>query len=183
MIIGVTGFIASGKSVLSEVLAAKGFTRLTLSEEVREEARKLGIEIERNALQDLGNKMRSMHGNDYWAKRLIAKIEDGKNYIVEGIRNPGEIETLRKLNSFVLIGVSAPAEQRLEWIKKRKKDSDPKTIEGIKAIDSRDRGIGEHSTGQQTELCYQMADSYIVNDAGLDDLRKQVEKLLEELTL
>ncbi len=181
MIIGVTGPIASGKSVLAELLMAKGFLRLTLSEEVREEAKKRGLPIERRALQDLGNQLRKEFGKGYWAERLLIKMQPGKNYVIEGIRNPGEVETLRKLPSFILIGISAPVEDRLEWILARNKDSDPKTREGILAIDARDRGVGEGSEGQQSDACYALADFYILNNTTLEDLREKVAQVVQEL--
>jgi dephospho-CoA kinase len=181
MIIGITGPIASGKTVLVEMLIEKGFIYHKLSEEVRDEAKKLGIPIERKALQDLGNAMREKFGNGYWAERIIKKIGLGKNYVIDGIRNPGEVEAFKKLGSFFLIGVDAAIERRLQWILARNKDSDPKTLEEIKAMDARDRGVGEASHGQQSEKCYGMADVYISNDGTFEDLARKMSELLEEL--
>lgn len=181
MIIGIAGPIASGKSVLVDMLVEKGFVCLGLSDEVREEAKKLGIPIERKALQDFGNAMREKFGNGYWAERLIKKMEPSKNYIIVGIRNPGEIDSLRKLGNFVLIGIDAPVEKRFQWILARDKDSDPKTIEEIKAMDSRDRGVGEAAHGQQSQKCYEMADAYVLNDSSFEDLAKKVSELLETI--
>jgi dephospho-CoA kinase len=181
MIIGLTGPIASGKSILAKMLLERGFIILSLSEEVREEVRKRGLPIERKILQNLGNKMRQEYGNGYWAKRLIAKTEKGKNYVIEGIRNPGEIEELRKLRNFILIGVDAPIENRLRWILARDKDSDPKNLEGIRAMDARDRGVGENASGQQSEVCFQMADRHILNNTTLKDLKQKAEQLVDEL--
>ncbi len=181
MIIGITGPIASGKSVLVDTLIEKGFVYLRHSEEVREEAAKLGIPIERTALQDLGNAMREKYGVDYWTKKLIAKMNMEKNYVVDGIRNPGEIGALRKLGNFILIGVNAPIDKRFQWIIARNKDSDPKTIEAIKAIEARDRGIGEASHGQQSAKCYEMADVYLENNGTFEELSKAIIDLLEDL--
>lgn len=181
MIVGITGPIASGKSILAEMLVERGFIRLTLSEEVREEARVRGIPIERTALQNLGNEMRSKHGNGYWALRLITKTQPNKNYVIEGIRNQGEVHELRKERNFILIGVTAPEELRLQWILKRTKDSDPKTLEGIRTIDARDRGKGEAAHGQQSEACFAMADAYIINNTTLEDLRLKAAELVEQL--
>jgi dephospho-CoA kinase len=181
MIIGITGPIASGKSVLVEMLVEKEFVYYRLSDEVREEAKNLGVAIERKALQDLGNAMREKFGNGYWAERLIKKMEPGKKYIIDGIRNPGEIDALRKLGNFVLIGIDAPVEKRFQWILARNKDSDPKTLEEIKAMDSRDRGVGEASHGQQSQKCYDMADVYVLNDGTFEDLAKKVSELLETI--
>ncbi len=181
MIVGITGPIASGKSVFTEMLVEKGFIRMTISEEVREECKLRGLPIERKVMQDLGNELRIKQGNGYWARRLLAKVHLNKNYIIEGIRNPGEIEELRKERNFVLIGFTAPEDLRLKWILKRNKDSDPKTIEEIRSIDRRDRGIGESTHGQQSEACFAMADAYIINNTTLDDLRLKAADLVEQL--
>ena len=181
MIIGLTGPIASGKSVLANMLVERGFERLTLSEEVREEAKKKGLAIERKILQDLGNEMRAKYGNGYWAKRVLERTIEGNNYVIEGIRNPGEVEELRKSRNFVLIGVDAPVERRWEWISKRGKDSDPKSVEGIRAIDARDRGEGEGMHGQQVDRCFEMSDSIILNNTTLDDLREKASEIVEQL--
>ena len=179
--IGITGPIASGKSVLVDMLVERGFIYYKLSGEVRDEAKSLGIAIERKALQDLGNAMRLKYGEGYWAERVVAKMEKGKQYVVDGIRNPGEIAVLKKIPSFMLIGVDAPIEKRLQWIIARNKDSDPKNAEEIRAIDSRDRGVGEQSFGQQSAKCYDLADVYLKNDGTFEELSKKIGDLLEDL--
>ena len=150
-------------------------------EKVREEAKKIGIAIERTALQDLGNAMREKFGNGYWAERLSKKMEAGKKYVIDGIRNPGEVDVLKKMGNFVLIGVDAPVEKRFQWILARNKDTDPKTLEEIKAMESRDRGAGEASHGQQSQKCYEMADAFVMNDGSFEDLTKKFADLLEEI--
>lgn len=181
MIMGITGPIASGKSVLVEMLIEKGFTYIRLSDEVREEAKNLGIPIERIQLQNLGNAMRAQHGDGYWAERVLKKMQIGKNYVIDGIRNPGEIARFKAAGNFFLAGVSAPIERRLQWIIARNKDSDPKSIEQIKAIDARDRGVGEAEYGQQTDKCFNMADRIIMNEGTLDELKKKAGEFLEDL--
>lgn len=181
MIVGITGPIASGKSVLAEMLDSRGFIRMTLSEEVREECKARNLQIVRKVLQDIGNEMRVKHGNGYWASRLLSKTKPNKNYVIEGIRNPGEVEELRKERNFVLIGVTAPEELRLKWILERNKDSDPKTLAEIHAIDQRDRGVGEKAHGQQSEACFAMADAYIINNTTLEDLQLKAADLVQQL--
>lgn len=180
MIIGIVGTIASGKSMLSDALVQKGFSKLSFSAEVREEAKKRGIEIERKLLQDLGNEMRKKEGNDYWARRIIDKIKDG-NYVVEGIRNAAEVEALKKLENFTLIAVDAPLEKRYQWVMLRGKDSDPSSLEGVKAIDARDRGEGEEHFGQQTAKCVEMAEIELINNKSKEHFNKKVDKLLKKL--
>lgn len=181
MIIGVVGTICSGKSLFAEMLISKGFHRLGFSDEVREECNLRELQIERSILQDIGNEMREKHGGDFWAKRIISKMKPGRNYVIEGIRNPGEVGALRELDSFILVGVDAPIEERLQWIIKRNKDSDPKTLDEIKKIDERDRGKGEAATGQQVDACFKMADLIIMNRGTLDELKDKVNKLSKAL--
>ena len=178
---GVVGPIASGKGIVSDFLVEKGFVKYSFSDEVRAEAQNRNIPIERKYLQDLGNKMRSLHGNGYWAQRIIKKLEENRNYVIEGIRNPGEIDILRKLKDFILIGIDTPLEIRLERILKRNKDSDPKTREEIEKIEARDRGEGEKDHGQQVDVCYKMADYFLTNEGSIEDIRLKVELLLKKL--
>ncbi len=183
MIIGVVGSIASGKSILSDMLFQKGFIKYSFSAEVREEAKARGIPIERGPMQDLGNKMRIENGGDYWAQRIIRKLEKGKNYVIEGIRNPAEVEALKKLSDFKLIAVDAPIERRFQWIMMRQKDSDPSFLEDVKKIDARDRGEGEGEHGQQSAKCIEMADVKIMNDSTKEKLAKQIEQLLKKMKI
>lgn len=127
MIIGLTGRIAAGKGFIKDFLEKIGFEYHTISDVVREEAAKREIEITRKNLQDLGNEVRNKEGPGAWARRIIEKFESGKNYIIDGIRNPGEVEELRKIKDFFLIAVDAPQEKRYERLRLRAKPSDPKT--------------------------------------------------------
>ena len=181
MIIGIIGPIASGKSVLVDMLVERGFVYHKLSGEVRDEAKSLGIPIEKKALQDLGNAMRQKYGEGYWAEKVLAKLTEGKNYVIDGIRNPGEIAVFRKILGFVLIGIDAPMEKRFEWIIAKNKDSDPETLDEIRAIDSRDRGVGEDNFGQQSAKCLEMADIFVKNDGTFEELSKKITDLLEDL--
>lgn len=183
MIIGVVGPIASGKGVLTDILVLKGFVRMSLSDEVRQEAKARGLPIERKILQDIGNEMRLKYGNDYWANRLTSKVEEGKNYVIEGIRNPGEVLALRKCKDFILVAIDAPIETRFQWIIMRGKDSDPQSLDEVKKIDARDRGQGEESHGQQSSLAMQGADFKILNDSTKEAMRKKVDKILKKLKI
>ncbi len=183
MIIGVVGPIASGKSMLSDALVKKGFTKLSFSAEVREEAQERGIPIERKLLQDLGNELRQTKGNDYWAKRVIAKLKPNKNHVIEGIRNPAEIEALKRFPDFTLIAVDAPLEKRYQWIMMRQKDSDPASLEGVKKIDARDRGKPQMPHGQQSFACMVLADITLINNKTRGHFGKKVEQLLKKLKI
>ena len=64
MIIGVTGFLASGKGVFSNILKQKGFIVYSCSDEIREECKKRNIELTRDNLQKIGNDLRVKYGSN-----------------------------------------------------------------------------------------------------------------------
>lgn len=183
MIIGVTGPIASGKNEIVNKLIKKGFINLRVSDSLKELAKKQGIPLEREPLQNLGNELRKKYGAGYLAEQLTLKIEPGKRYVVDSIRNPGEVETLKKLKDFVLIGFNAPYEKRIEFLLARKKAGDPLDKDEIKAIEERDRGKGEDAHGQRVDDCFEMAHHKIINEGSLEELNKKVENLLLNLKI
>lgn len=182
MIIGLTGRIASGKGVVAEYLKKKGFEYFSLSQEVREEAKKRGIFIERKNLQDLGNALRREEGTGALAKRFILKMDRNKDYVIDGIRNVGEIEELRKRfrDDFYLISVDADLEMRWRNMQKRGKESDPNTFGGFLEIDKRDYEENLEG-GQQVKKCMELADYPVLNDSTIEELNEKIEKIYEEI--
>lgn len=188
MIIGLTGTIGSGKGTFSNYLKQKGFNYVSISDAVREEARMRDLAITREVLQNLGNLMREKYGNNYWAKKTLEKINKNKNWIIDGIRNIGEVEELKKLPNFVLVGIDASEEIRLKRIERRnksleegRKDSDPKNKEELKKVELRDRGFKEPEYGQQVLKCLGLADFQIINDSSLEDFYKKIDEILEKI--
>jgi dephospho-CoA kinase len=182
MITGLTGRIASGKGVIAEFLKEKGFEYFTLSNEVREEAKKRGIPIERKTLQDLGNLMREEEGLGVLIKRVIRKMEENKDYVIDGIRNTGEVEELRKAfkENFYLISTDADLELRWRNMQNRGKESDPKTFEGFLEIDKRDAGENL-GNGQQVKKCMELADYHILNNSTLEDLYLKITEVYKKI--
>ena len=60
IIIGFTGRNGSGKTTACEMLGAKGFQYLSLSDAIREEAKRRGLAEERENLIALGNELREL---------------------------------------------------------------------------------------------------------------------------
>ena len=180
MRIGLTGGMVSGKRTIAQMLLEKGFYALTFSDAINDELRKKGIPITRKSQQDLGNEIRNEKGPGEWAKRLIEKMEPGKNYVVDGIRNPGEISELRKQKDFFLLAVDSSQKKRFERIIARAMDRDPKTWEEFLKADARDFSE-ENPNGLQIAKCMEMADYVIQNNNGEEELKKKVELVLERI--
>lgn len=182
MIIGLTGRIAAGKGVSAEFFRTKNFEYLSLSNEVRAEATKRGIVHEREKLQDLGNLIRKEEGTGALVKRVNTHIKSYSNYIIDGIRNLGEVEELNRIycNEFVLLSLDAPVEIRWRNVQKRGKVSDPKTFEEFLLADNRDyeENIGN---GQQVRECMARADYHLYNDNTIEGLNCQLKKIYSEI--
>ena len=183
MIIGLTGTLASGKGVVSGYLKGKGFVYLSLSDELREIAKEEKILITRKNLQDLGNKIREEKGAGFLAGLISEKIKNQQysKAVVDGIRNPFEVDELKKLKNFFLISVDASQEIRFRRIVERARESDPKTWDDFVKVDARDRGFGESETGQDVEKCMEKADFILINDRSLEEMQKKTEELFLEI--
>ena len=183
MIIGLTGSLAAGKEVISDFFKEKGFVYFSLSQEVRNVAKERGIEINRKNLQDLGNELRETKGIEILAKRVLNKIEINKNsnFIIDGIRNPAEVNFLKKRKDFLLISIDASKQIRFERFVKRNRESDPTTWNGFLKVDERDKGEGESETGQGVRRCMEKADFTLENNGTLEELQDKLKRLYSDL--
>ena len=179
MIIGLTGTNGAGKGTVAELLKEKGFGYYSLSDEIREEVRKRGLDEGLDNLIRVGNELREKEGPATLSKRILKRIKESKknNFIVDSIRNPAEIEELRKNKSFILIAVDAPVKLRYERVKSRKRASDFVSFEKFREQEEVQLKGGK--TGQQLLKCIGMADFKIINDSDIDELKEKVEKILK----
>ncbi len=115
IIIGLTGHKGSGKSIFSSYLIEdKLYKYFSLSHIVRNSFKENEVSYpERKHLQNHGDRLRRKNNKaDYLARLVLREIRntnvDSENTIViDGIRNPAEIDLLEKLPNFHLIGIKA----------------------------------------------------------------------------
>lgn len=183
IVIGLVGPIASGKGEVAKYLEQLGFKPHSLSDRVREEAYRRGVNPNRETLQNIGNELRAEHGNAVFAKRTFALLSGNeKLLVIDSIRNPGEIEYLRQNLGARIIGVDAPEHLRLEYYLKRAKHrgEDNATPESFYTANARDLGEGESASGQQVNRCLALADTVINNPFNLELLYEICNRLLRE---
>ena len=180
MLIGLTGKYAAGKGTVAEALKARGYSYHSCSDILREELAKRGVAESREALLALGNELRRAGGPGELAKRLRPRLEDGKDHIVDSIRNPAEVEALKALPGFVLIVVDASAEVRFERLRKRARIGDPETFEAFCELEERELKSDDPTT-QQLLATIALADHALRNDEGIAELHASLEGLLHQL--
>ena len=184
--IGVVGQIAVGKGVLVDYLIKKlGFTSFSLSSILHEELKKRNVkEFTRETLQNVGDDLRRSYGNDVLARRAIKKLlnKGEKHVVIEGIRNTGEVEFLKKNPNFVLIGVKANRELRFQRLLKRSKPWDPKNWADFVRVDRRDLGIRQQDkSGQQVGECLAYCDYVLTNNNDTADFQRKVNNLMKKI--
>lgn len=181
MIIGLTGKNASGKGKIAEYLKKKSFYYASLSDIIREELKKEKKPITRLNLINKGNELRKRYGASYLAERVYEKIDLNKNYVIDSIRNPGEVEYLRNKGDFTLVYVDAPPEVRFERIKTRKRSDDALSYEDFLKCEEKEKENTDINN-QQTKICQNLADCVVKNDATLEKLQQNIDDLLSKIT-
>lgn len=185
-VIGLTGTIASGKtSVKDAITRKKSADYVTLSSLIMEETiKKRGLSVDRFNKQNLGNELRQRYGNDVLVKTAWNFMQKNKEIlIIDGIRNPGEVEFLRKNlgKDFVLIAVDAPRELRWQRVQSRNRPTDPKTFEEFIKLDERDQGANEPEYGQQVRKCIEMADFVLDGAPEYNLFLKNAEEIVAKI--
>lgn len=173
-LIGLTGTNGAGKGEVAAYFIKKGYTYFSLSDLIREELRKRGKEASRNNLIKMGNQLREKHGPDMLAKLVMKKVKD--RAVIDSIRNPNEVERLKKQKGFILLAIDAPVELRYERAKKRGREESASSLQEF--IEKEAEEMTNREKGQQLQSCMKMADFVVNNDSTLEDLYKKLERLL-----
>jgi dCMP deaminase len=181
LIIGLTGENCAGKGTVADYLKKKSFTVMSLSDVIREDLAAEGVEATRENLIRKGNELRKAQGTGILARRVASKVKQGENYVIDSIRNPGEVQELRKLDCFALLHVTASPEVRFERMKKRERIGDPQTLEAFKAIEARELS-GQDESGQRLLDTFKAADKVLENEADFQALYDSVDRTLGEIS-
>lgn len=181
MIIGLTGKNAAGKGEIAKHLQSKGFVYFSLSDALREEATKMGLDHSRNTLINLGNELRKKFGNGILAKRINEKIKKSakKNFVIDSIRNPGEIAELKKNEGFLLVGVVTDEKLRFQRLLKRGRLGDAATFGEFKKQE--DKENNNEASGQQLDRCLEMADKHISSNGTIEQANKEFDEWISNL--
>lgn len=180
MIIGLTGKNGSGKGEAARFLTESGYEYYSLSDILREELQSSGKEITREHLIEIGNDVRAKDGAGALAERTLAKLGPEAHAVVDSIRNPFEVEALRRRRDFHLLSIEGDAQVRFERVKRRGRESDPETYEQFLEVEAREAQTPNPAT-QQLNRTAAMADAVVCNNGTIDELRDQVRQVIQAL--
>jgi len=168
-----TGMPGAGKEELVSVAVQLGYQVRRMGDVVRGEAARNGV-----AAQDVGkfaHEERQRHGYDIWAKRIVPLVGDGDT-IIDGCRGMSEVNVFRQAfgdQVKVLALHSAPSTRFPRLVNRGRPDA-PKDQKEFEERDQREMGWGLGET-------IALADLMLVNEGGLEDLRREAAALLREL--
>ena len=82
-VVGLVGYIASGKSTVSEHFIDRDFKYFKLSDAIRRECEKQGLEINRVNLQNVGNQLREQYSGSVLAQKTLEASKAEKLVIID----------------------------------------------------------------------------------------------------
>ncbi len=177
LVVGLAGMPGAGKSVVVNVAKEKGYGVVVMGDEVREEARKKGLEPTPENIGGLMLELRRVDGEASIAKRCVPKIrgEAKSKVVVDGIRSLAEVEEFRKnFRNFVLVAVHSSPKTRFKRLYHRQRSDDPKDWEVFHERDMRELSVGLGDA-------IAMAEYMIVNEESLDVVKKEIRRILERI--
>ena len=182
IIIGITGTLGAGKGTIVEYLAGqKGFEHYSVRAFLLEEIRKRGLAENRDSMYNLANELRSVHGPSFVTDQLYEMAaRAGKNCIIESIRTPGEITSLRKKGRFCLLAVDADPLIRYERIRLRQSETDQISFQTFLENESREMDASDPNK-QNIQKCISMADLLFENNGKKEELILKVDEALKDV--
>jgi dCMP deaminase len=178
MILGIAGPYASGKGEAVGFLGARSFAVHSLSDVIRGELARRGVDETRERMIETGNALREADGPGALAKRLLPALPTDRNAVVDSIRHPAEVEVLRRASTrFRLIWIDAEEATRLERIRSRGRSGDPESLAELRRLEGLERG-SDNPAAQQLDAVRAMADDVIMNDGSVAGLHEQLQRLL-----
>lgn len=184
IVIGITGTLGAGKGAIVEYLQNKeGFNHFSVRDFIAREIRKRGLELNRDTLTATANELRAKNSPSYITDQLFAEArKSGKNSIIESIRTPGEISSLREKGRFFLFAVDADEKIRFSRIRKRGSATDHIDYETFLANEQREMNTDDPSK-QNLKKCIELANYKFINNGTIEELEAQVAKIVAKIKL
>ena len=182
IIIGITGTLGAGKgTIVDYLIGEKGFVHHSVRAYLLEKIRKQGLPENRDSMFRLANELRASFGPSYVTDQLYnqAMISE-KNCVIESIRTPGEIDSLRAKGHFFLLAVDADPEFRYQRILLRQSETDRVSRKTFLENEEREMNTTDPNK-QNLRKCIEMANFILLNNGTKKDLIQQLEKVLDQV--
>jgi dephospho-CoA kinase len=136
----------AGKSTVATLLQQNGFSRITMGDVVREEAKRRNLEMSDANLGSLMLKLRKDLGPAAVAYLIVEKIQrEGDvtgDIVIDGIRSVAEVDVLKTMGNVKLLAIHASADTRYKHIKQRDRSDVPLDNNEFLIRDRRELDVG-----------------------------------------
>jgi len=184
-VLGISGTNGSGKDAIAKFIENNyGFLFVSVSDLLRDEAKKRNLPIERSVLRSISKEWREISGLGCLVDKAVELYQAGARkktaVVVVSIRNPGEVERIKQLGGLV-IWVDADPKVRYERVSKRTRSSEDKKSYSLFLKEERDEMT---SSGTASALDMKgvknMSDIYLENNyQSIDELNRMLPRVLD----
>lgn len=180
IILGFVGKKCAGKGFTISYLAEKyAFVTSSLSDRVREEVRRRGLEITRENQQQVAGELRNEFGPLVLAERTWQDVEerDLGRIVIDSIASPAEVEYFKNKPNFHLVALDADQRLRYERMVGRGFTGDPITWENFVQMEERENNKDGRNMGETLS----MAEYSIENNGIEEELYQKIDQLLQKI--
>ena len=177
-VVAIVGMAGAGKSEVARIFQEHGFKRVRFGDITDEELKKRGLEPNEENERYIRQQLREKHGMAAYAKLNLPRIDSSlksSNVVVDGLYSWEEYTLLKERYGgrlSVLAVWAAPATRHARLAHRAER---PLTLEEAA---SRDKSEIENSNKGGPIA---MADFTIINEASLEELEKETERVLSAL--
>lgn len=175
-VIGIVGRIGAGKDEAAKYLSEKlGWPIFQISAPLKNEVKQRGQELNRENIQKMGVEFAKKHGDDYLARLALKSF--GENGIVSGPRQLGQIRHFQDNSRFILVFIDADDQIRYKRVVSRATVKEAKTLREF-IDDEREKDV--LGPVQRLEDCISMANYKVTNNFTLEELKRDLDKIIRD---